>query len=157
VNSGEIAADGAQIRQILTLIAHRYPFVLVDRVLHCVPMKFARSIKNISRNEPFFEGSVSRQPRIPEMLVVEAMAQNCALLCSLSIPKPAGHNYFFAGIDNCRFGTSAGPGDQLLLEATIVRMSAVFGRFHARAHVAEALVAEADFIAVVAESGSGRG
>jgi 3-hydroxyacyl-[acyl-carrier-protein] dehydratase len=157
VNEGGSAARSAEIGQILALIPHRYPLVLVDRVLHCVPMQSSHAIKNVSRNEPFFEGVDSRHSRMPQMLVVEAMAQNCALLCSLSIARPAGSTYFFAGIDNCSFGTGVRPGDQLHLEATILRLSAVFGRFHARAHVAGNMVAEADFIAVVAQSGRGSG
>ena len=151
MNAQDSAVCSAEIGQILARLPHRYPFILVDRLLRCVPMQSSHALKNVSRNEPFFEGSESPQLRMPQMLIIEAMAQNCALLCSLSVAKPAGATYFFAGIDKCRFGRSVGPGDQMLLEATIVRISPLLGKFHARALVAEELVAEADFIAVAAQ------
>ena len=148
-NAG-VAVCGGDIGEILTRIPHRYPFVLVDRLIQCVPMRSARALKNVSRGEPFFDGADFRCTHMPQMLIIEAMAQTCALLCSCSVAKPDGALYFFAGIDNCRFWQGVAPGDQLVLEATIVRISAVFGKFHARALVADGLVAEADFIAVVA-------
>lgn len=151
MNAQDSAVCSAEIGQILARLPHRYPFILVDRLLRCVPMQSSHALKNVSRNEPFFDGSDSPQLRMPQMLIIEAMAQNCALLCSLSVAKPAGATYFFAGIDKCRFGRSVGPGDQMLLEATIVRISPLLGKFHARALVAEELVAEADFIAVAAQ------
>ena len=149
-NTG-VDAGGCDIEEILTRIPHRYPFVLVDRLVQCVPMRSARALKNVSRGEAFFDGGDFRCSHLPQMLVIEAMAQTCALLCSRSVAKPDEALYFFAGIDNCRFWLGVAPGDQLVLEATIVRMSAVFGKLHARALVADCLVAEADFIAMVAQ------
>ena len=85
-NSTDVAIVGgcADIAAILARLPHRYPFVLVDRLIEHVPMKSARAIKNVSRNEPFFESVGRDDLRMPQMLIVEAMAQTCALLCSLS-------------------------------------------------------------------------
>jgi len=144
------ASGVADISEILARVPHRYPFVLVDRLLECVPMKSVRAIKNVSRNEPFFDGIEGHQPRMPQLLIIEAMAQTCALLCSLSFPRETNLIYIFAGIENCRFARSVIPGDQLLLEATARRMARQYGKYHARACVGEEVVAEADLIAVIA-------
>ena len=139
------------IAGILTRLPHRYPFVLVDRLLEFVPMKSARAIKNVSRNEPFFEGFVGRDLCMPQLLIVEALAQTCALLCSLSFLHETNLVYIFAGIENCRFARPVVPGDQLLLDATALRMARRYGKYHACARVGDDLVAEADLIAVVAQ------
>ena len=145
---GEVLC-AADIARILERIPHRYPFVLVDRLLECTPMKSARALKNVSRSEPFFDGFDQADLRMPQMLLVEAMAQTCALLCSFSV---SGHaRYIFAGIDNCRFGMAVVPGDQLILEAVTVRMARGYGRYHARALVEGALASEADLVAVVVQ------
>src|SRR5664279_4742489 len=114
-------------------------------------MKSARAIKNVSRNEPFFEGAGSHDLRMPHLLIVEALAQTCALLCSLSFPRTSNPIYIFAGIENCRFGRPVVPGDRLLLEATVLRMARRYGKYHACAEVDGVLAVEADFIAVIAE------
>lgn len=138
------------IAEILARIPHRYPMVLVDRVLEVVPMKSARAIKNISRNEPFFDDADHDDLRMPQLLIVEAMAQACALLCSCSFPLQADLIYIFAGIENCRFARVVVPGDQLVLDVAALRMARRYGKYHASAHVGDELVAEADLIAVVA-------
>lgn len=144
-------SGGVDIAGILTRVPHRYPFVLVDRLLEYVPMKSARAIKNVTRNEPFFEGFGGHERCMPQMLIVEAMAQTCALLCGCSSPRETNLVYIFAGIENCRFARSVVPGDQLILEATALRMARRYGKYHACARVREDLVAEADLIAVVAQ------
>lgn len=142
------------IAGILTRLPHRYPFVLVDRLLECVPMKSARAIKNVSRNDSFFDGCDGRDLCMPQLLIVEAMAQTCALLCSCSFPLETNLVYIFAGIENCRFARAVVPGDQLTLDATALRMATRYGRYHARARVENDLVAEAELIAVVAQRAS---
>ncbi len=141
----------ADIARILERIPHRYPFVLVDRLLECTPMKSARALKNVSRSEPFFDGMNQADLRVPQMLIVEAMAQTCALLCSFSVAEHPRNTYFFAGIDNCRFGTTVVPGDQIILEAVTVRMARGYGKYRARAFVCGAMAAESDLIAVVVQ------
>ena len=108
-------------------------------------------MKNVSRNEPFFLGGDSAELRMPQMLIVEAMAQTCALLCSFSVVDPLRSTYFFAGIENCRFGRSVAPGDQIILEAVTLRMARGYGKYHARALVNDSLAAEAVLIAVVVQ------
>jgi 3-hydroxyacyl-[acyl-carrier-protein] dehydratase len=103
-----------------------------------------------SVNEPFFEDLSYSDLRMPQMLIVEAMAQASALLCSLSFVHQVDLIYIFAGIDHCRFGRSVVPGDQLLLEVAAIRMARKYGKYHARALVNGELAAEADLVAVVA-------
>lgn len=141
----------ADIAQILERIPHRYPFVLVDRLLECTPMISARALKNVARNEPFFAGQDQADLRMPQLLIVEGMAQTCALLCSFSGPQHGRSAYFFGGIDECRFGKTVVPGDQIIFEATTLRMARGYGKYHARALVAGAMAAEANLIAVVVQ------
>jgi 3-hydroxyacyl-[acyl-carrier-protein] dehydratase len=145
-----VVVDHVDIVEILKRIPHRYPFVLVDRLLAFVPMKSASAIKNVSVNDQFFDGSDRRDLRMPQMLIVEAMAQTSALLCSLSFAHRADLIYIFAGIDHCRFGRSVVPGDQLSLKVSAVRMARKCGKYHARALVGREMAAEADLVAVVA-------
>ena len=112
------------IHQILKSLPHRYPFLLVDRVLEIEKGKRIRAVKNVTINEPFFEGHFPHRPVMPGVLMIEAMAQAAALLSfdMLGIPGLDENTvYYFAGIDNARFKRPVEPGDQLILEVEIDR------------------------------------
>jgi 3-hydroxyacyl-[acyl-carrier-protein] dehydratase len=132
--------DAAQIQ---ALIPHRYPFLLVDRIVELEPGKRAVGIKNVSIGEPFFQGHFPDHPLMPGVLIVEALAQTGAVLV-LSDPAHKGRIPLFAGIDNCRFRHQVRPGDTLRLEMEVTGVRGPIGRGHARAFVGETLACEAD-------------
>jgi 3-hydroxyacyl-[acyl-carrier-protein] dehydratase len=144
--------DGAlDINGIMRYLPHRYPFLLVDRVLACVPGKTLRAVKNVSMNEPFFAGHFPGHPVMPGVLVIEALAQASAIL---AYRTPGPHNsegalFLFAGIDNARFRRQVAPGDQLLLEVEVLRIVRGVGKFAARATVDGEMAAEAELMAAL--------
>ena len=110
------------ILEIQEYLPHRYPFLLVDRVIACEPGVNLVAIKNVSFNEPFFQGHFPHQPIMPGVLITEALAQTTALLAALSDTSLGkGMTYYLAGIDNARFKRPVVPGDQLRLEATYIK------------------------------------
>lgn len=141
------------IRQIQELLPHRYPFLLVDRVLECEAGRFLRAIKNITYNEPFFQGHFPHEPIFPGVLILEAMAQTTGLLASQSDPKLVGkkNTYYLVGIDKVRFKRPVIPGDQLQLEANYVRHKRNIWSFECRAEVAGEFVAGAEIMCAAAE------
>lgn len=141
----------ADIRTILDHIPHRYPFLLVDCMIACEPGKSVRVLKNVTINEPFFQGHFPGRPVMPGPLVVEAVAQACGILCFYSgMLKPNRRSrMFFAGIDNCRFTRDVVPGDVLALECEMRRAVRGIVKFRGRALVDGGLAAEADLIAVI--------
>ncbi len=136
------------IQHILRKLPHRYPFLLVDRVLEIEKGVRIRALKNVTINEPFFSGHFPARPVMPGVLMLEALAQAAALLsfASLDSDPPEDMVVYFAGIDNARFKRPVGPGDQLILEATIDRAKSGIYRYKARATVDGALVVEADLM-----------
>ena len=137
------------IHQILKSLPHRYPFLLVDRVLEIEKGKRIRAVKNVTINEPFFEGHFPHRPVMPGVLMIEAMAQAAALLSfdMLGIPGLDENTvYYFAGIDNARFKRPVEPGDQLILEVEIDRHKAGIFKFRGKAFVGTELAAEADLM-----------
>ena len=142
------------IEEILTHVPHRYPFVLIDRVLNCEPRKSIVAIKNVTYNEPFFPGHFPGHPVMPGVLIVEAMAQASGILGLRSIDAPpgAGTNVYFAGIDNARFKQLVVPGDQLIVEVNYQRDRRGIWKFSGQAKVDGDVVASADIM--VALSGS---
>jgi 3-hydroxyacyl-[acyl-carrier-protein] dehydratase len=139
------------IAEILKHLPHRYPFLLVDRVLDCTPRKSIRALKNVTINEPFFQGHFPGFPLMPGVLVIEALAQVSGLLAFVSGDAKAGGNslIYFAGIDNARFKKQVVPGDQLILEAEVIRVIRGVGKFRARATVDGDLACEAELIAAI--------
>ncbi len=133
------------IHDILQSLPHRFPMLLVDRVLECEPGKRILAVKNVSVNEPFFVGHFPYHPVMPGVLVIESMAQAAAILSfkTLGTQPDDKSVYYFAGIDEARFKRPVIPGDQLLLEATLERRLRGVWRFATRARVGEALAAEA--------------
>lgn len=136
------------IHQILRHLPHRYPIILIDRVLELVPGKRVVAIKNVSINEPVFLGHFPHYPVMPGVLIVEAMAQAGAVLSFVSMGrKPDDESvYYFAGIDAARFKRPVEPGDQLRLEVEILREMRGVVKFGAKALVDGRLAAEADLL-----------
>lgn len=133
------------IQHILRLLPHRYPFVLVDRVLEIERGKRIKALKNVTINEPFFQGHFPARPVMPGVLMLEALAQAAAVLSFESTDTERGEDtvVYFAGIDEARFKRPVGPGDQLILEAEIDRQKAGIYRYRARATVDGQLAVEA--------------
>lgn len=139
--AGSITMDQTAIMKILP---HRYPFLLVDKIVELEPGEKAVGLKNVSGNEPFFPGHFPGQPVMPGVLIIEALAQTgaVALLCTAdSLGKIA----YFAGIDKCRFRRPVVPGDQLRLEATLHKRRGHIGKGRGQAFVGSELVAEGEF------------
>lgn len=136
------------IHEILEYLPHRYPFLLVDRVLSLEEGKEIIAVKNVTINEPFFPGHFTYHPVMPGVLVVEAMAQAAAILSFKTMGKRPSDDsvYYFAGIDNVRFKKPVSPGDQLVLEVKIDRIMRGIWKYSARALVDDAVVAEAGLL-----------
>lgn len=136
------------IHEILEYLPHRYPFLLVDRVLELEEGKEITAVKNVTINEPFFPGHFTYHPVMPGVLVVEALAQAAAILSFKTMKsKPSDDSvYYFAGIDNVRFKKPVSPGDQLVLKVKIDRIMRGIWKYNAQALVDGAVVAEADLL-----------
>jgi 3-hydroxyacyl-[acyl-carrier-protein] dehydratase len=135
------------VLQIQALLPHRYPFLLVDRVIECVPSSRLLAIKNVTANEPFFQGHFPKNPIFPGVLIMEALAQATALLTSQSDDKfAAATTYFLAGIDNARFKRQVVPGDQLRLEVNYLKHKRHLWSFDCRAEVDGELAASAQIM-----------
>jgi 3-hydroxyacyl-[acyl-carrier-protein] dehydratase len=133
------------INRILKLLPHRYPILLVDRVLELDPRVRIKALKNVSVNEPFFQGHFPEYPVMPGVLILEALAQASALL-AFSEQKDEDSLYFFAGIDNARFKKPVIPGDQLILNAEVERYKSGIWKFKAFAMVGDDIVCQADLL-----------
>ena len=134
-----------EILEIMRHLPHRYPFLLIDRVLSCDPGKELVAIKNVTVNEPHFSGHFPNFPVMPGVLIVEAMAQAAAILAFKSFDLDRGANsvYYFVGIDKARFKKPVTPGDQLIIKAQIVRNLRGIWKFTGQAYVEDTLVSEA--------------
>lgn len=144
-------AGGMDIDEIMRFLPHRYPFLLVDRVVAIEAGKSIRGIKNVTMNEPFFAGHFPGYPVMPGVLVIEALAQIASILAWKIAGRSPGDGslIFFAGIDNARFRRQVRPGDQLVLESEVQRMVRGIGKFAVRAKVDGEIVAEADLMAAM--------
>ena len=142
------------IHGILRLLPHRYPFMLVDRVLEWRAGESIRALKNVTYNEPFFPGHFPARPVMPGVIIIEALAQTAGILTFLSadIVPHADTRFYFVGIDKARFRKPVEPGDQLVLTATVERCLRGIWRFATRAEVGGAEVAQAQ-IMVTPEAG----
>ena len=136
------------IKQVLNYLPHRYPFLLIDRVLECVPGKSIVAIKNVSINEPFFAGHFPVHPVMPGVLIIEAMAQAAAVLSFKTKGETPDHSsvVYFVGIDNARFKKPVFPGDQLTLTVELLAVRQGLWKFQARATVGDSLAAEAQLM-----------
>lgn len=141
------------IKKILDLIPHRYPLILVDRVLDYQVMDTLTAVKNVTINEHFFTGHFPGNPVMPGVLILESLAQASAILFSLSRTPQEGHEFLhlFAGIDNAKFKNVVTPGDQLRLEVKLVGHKRDFWRVHAEAFVEDKLACSADLLSAAKE------
>ena len=142
------------IQEILKTLPHRYPFLLVDRVLDFEEGKRMTAIKNVTMNEPFFQGHFPGQPVMPGVLIVESIAQVGAVM-ALRQPSSLGKIVFFAGIDNVRFRRPVIPGDQLKIEVEVLWFKRGLGKMKGKATVEEELVCEGDFTFSLVDQGGG--
>ncbi|CCF14558.1 beta-hydroxyacyl-(acyl-carrier-protein) dehydratase FabZ [Brevibacillus laterosporus GI-9] len=138
--------DAVQIQEI---IPHRYPFLLVDRIVDVEYGKRSVGLKNVTMNEPFFQGHFPGYPVMPGVLIVEALAQVGAVAI-LGKEENKGKLAFFAGIDNFRFKEQVKPGDTLLLEVVMTRVRGAVGKGNAVARVGEKVVAEGEIMFAIA-------
>ena len=137
--------------EILAILPHRYPFLLVDRIQEIVHNEYAVGIKNVTLNEPFFQGHFPEFPVMPGVLVIEALAQLASILAWRTAGRMPGDGtlLFFAGIDGARFRRRVLPGDRLMLEADLIRQVRAVGKHAVRALVDGELVAEAELMAAL--------
>ena len=131
------------IKQIMEIIPHRQPFLLVDRIVDMVPGESVTAIKNVSMNEPFFAGHFPEEPVMPGVLILEALAQTGAVAI-LSLPENKGKIAYFGAVDKCRFKGKVIPGDRLCLETRIIRKKGPMGIGEATASVGGKIVARAE-------------
>lgn len=143
-----MSSNGLNVHEILRLLPHRYPFLLIDRVLDYVPGEWLRAIKNVTINEPFFPGHFPNRPVMPGVLILESMAQATGLLAFKSHPGDPDREvlYYLVGIDQARFKHPVEPGDQLLLEVKMLRSKRRIGVFSCEAKVDGKLVASAEIM-----------
>ncbi len=137
------------IIEIMKLLPHRYPMLLVDRILELEPGQRIVGLKNVSANEQFFQGHFPGAPVMPGVLIVEAMAQCCAVLFLRDLPERDTKLFLFGGIDKARFRKPVVPGDQLILECEVLQKRAGTVRMRGTAKVDGAVVAEAEMLSVM--------
>ncbi len=137
-------APALDVNKIMKVLPHRFPFLLVDRIISFTPGEHALGIKNVSINEPFFQGHWPKTPVMPGVLIIEAMAQVSSVLIFGPEGEPTGKQAFFLGIDNAKFRKTVVPGDQIVIECTMKRMRRNACRVKAVARVDDEIVAEAE-------------
>lgn len=142
------------INEIINLLPHRYPFLLVDRVLEIEANKKIVTLKNVTINEPFFPGHFPGHPVMPGVLIIEAMAQSAALLVYKSSDDNLGKITYFVGINNTKFRKPVVPGDQLRFEIELTGCRRGIHTFAAKAFVDGKLVTESELMATFAEKGN---
>ena len=144
-------SESIDINRILSLIPHRYPFVLVDRVLEYERRRRVVAIKNVTINEPFFQGHFPGAPVMPGVLIIEALAQAAGVLIMLEVEDRSRKLVYFTGIDECRFRRPVVPGDQLRLELDVVRIRPRAAKMRAVAMVGDEIAAEAMLLSAMVD------
>ena len=145
-----VELGSADIQRIMELIPHRYPFLMIDKVVDMVHSEQATGIKNVTINEPFFQGHFPDYPVMPGMLIVEAMAQTAAALVVASLgAKAEGKLVYLMTVNNCRFRKPVGPGDQLRVHVVRKQRRGNVWKFHSDVTVDGKVVAEADYAAMI--------
>ena len=141
------------IEEIRRFLPHRYPFLLIDRVLDCVPGETLTAIKNVSVNEPFFNGHFPETPIMPGVLIIEALAQATGLLGFKTMSEEPSDDllYMLVGVDNVRLKRQVVPGDQLTLKVSVKRRSKVIWKFTGEASVNGDIVTTADLLCAAKE------
>ena len=140
-----------EIREIMERIPHRYPFLLVDRVIELVPGRRIVAIKNVTINEPFFQGHFPGAPVMPGVLVIEALAQAGAVLLLSDIPDRASKLVYFTGIDEARFRRPVVPGDQIRLTMEVLKLRSRTCKMRGTAEVQGEVAAEAEIMSALVE------
>ncbi|MBW2081052.1 MAG: 3-hydroxyacyl-ACP dehydratase FabZ [Deltaproteobacteria bacterium] len=139
-----------RIQEISALLPHRYPFLLVDRVLSIEPGVGIKSVKNVTINEPLFQGHFPGEPIMPGVLILEAMAQTGIIFAKNTDPEGLGDKLMvFAGMDGVRFRRQVVPGDQLIIDLKLIKRKSIIWKMGGRASVDGKVVAEAKLIAAV--------
>jgi len=146
--------DFIDVKKIRELIPHRYPFLLLDRIIDYKKDDTITGLKNVTTNEPYFQGHFPVEPVMPGVLILEAMAQICGVLTSLTLGKNLGETgvYYFVGIDKARFKRVVIPGDQLIIKATIKRKLRGIWKFEAEAYVDDELCTAAELMCTYKDS-----
>ena len=139
------------INEILDLLPHRYPLLLVDRVLEMEEERRIVAVKNVTFNEPFFNGHFPGAPVMPGVLIIEALAQCGALLFLKNIPDRDKKLFYFGGIDKARFRKPVVPGDQLILEVDVLQRRANTAKLKGLARVGDTVAAEAELLSIMVE------
>lgn len=139
------------IQRILRLLPHRYPFLLVDRVVECVPGSHIKAYKNVTFNEPFFQGHFPDAPIMPGVLILEALAQTGGLLAAAGMGDLDDKLFLFTGLDGVKFRRQVVPGDRLDLECSNLRLKLRLCKMEARAFVDGKLAAEAQITAAIGD------
>jgi 3-hydroxyacyl-[acyl-carrier-protein] dehydratase len=144
----------ADIQEIMQLLPHRYPFLLIDRIEDMRPDEYGVGVKNVTFNEPQFQGHFPAQPVFPGVMVIEAMAQTAGCLCVLGRgpDRPAPKLVYFMTVDQCKFRKPVGPGDVLKLHMTKLKQRRNMWWFRGEAKVRDELVAEAEISAMLVEN-----
>lgn len=145
------AMQTMDIQRILSLLPHRYPFLLVDRVVECVPGSHIRAYKNVTINEPFFQGHFPGVPIMPGVLILEALAQTGGLLAAADMGDLEGKLFLFTGLDGVKFRRQVVPGDRLDLECGNMRMKLRLCKMDGRAYVDGKLACEAQITAAIGD------
>ena len=135
---------------IMQILPHRFPFLLVDRIIALEKGKSITGLKNVSMNEPFFQGHFPGEPVMPGVLILEGMAQVGSILACLSDPEMMGKLGYFAGVDNARFRRVVRPGDQLIFKLEMLKQKSRLTKMSGKAYVDEQLVTEAELMATFA-------
>ena len=140
------------IQKIMNLLPHRYPFIMIDRILELVPGEKVIALKNVTINEPFFQGHFPGSPIMPGVLIIEAMAQAGAMLAAESLPEEEqGSLIYFMGMNKVKFRKPVVPGDQIIFEIKFLKQRAKVFKMSGMAFVDEKLVAEAELMASFGE------
>jgi 3-hydroxyacyl-[acyl-carrier-protein] dehydratase len=144
------------IEAIMRQLPHRYPFLMVDRVLECVSGKYVHALKNVTFNEPFFPGHFPHRPVMPGVMIIEALAQSAGILAfkTVGVVPDAETRFYFVAIDNARFRKPVEPGDQLVLKVTLKRAFKGIWKFHGSAEVDGVEVASAEIMVAPETKGS---
>jgi len=140
-----------EINEIMRYLPHRYPFLLVDRIVEMEPGKRIVGIKNVSSNEPFFQGHFPGHPIMPGVLIIEAMAQTAGVLSMHMVEDPSSKVIYFMSIDKAKFRHPVSPGDQLRLELDVIKIRVPIMKFAGKAFVGDKKVAEAELTATIVD------
>ncbi len=141
------------IREVLNYLPHRYPMLLIDRVIECFPGQSLKALKNVTYNEHFFDGHFPNRPVMPAVLILEAMAQATGIFAMRTLDElpSAKSMYYFVGVDGARFRRPVEPGDQLLIDVKLIRTTRGIWKVHSEARVDGQVVANAELMGALRE------